>query len=208
MLRVDYHEVLDTTRRDLIKLGALTLDALRHALKAFKESDTTLAGRIVADDHMEGLRRNIEAACIELLWRQQPIASELREVTAMHEIAIDLGIVIGHVNEIAKQAIRAAGTSSCPDMNDVQRIAQITTTMLANALQSFEKKDEHLAATAYGRAEEVEDCYTPAVDSIQQYMQENPESVACGISILLELTALQRIAERAENIAWHTDEMI
>jgi phosphate transport system protein len=126
----------------------------------------------------------------------------------MHEIAVDLGIVIGHVNEIAKQAIRAAGETSCPDSTEVRKVAEITESMLADALRSFEKKDEQLATTAYDRADQVDDYYTPVVDSIQEYMQEHPDAVACGVSLLLELTALQRIAERAENIAWHTDEMI
>jgi phosphate transport system protein len=208
LLRVDFHEALESTRLELIKLGALTLDALRHALKAFQEGDTALAGRIIADDQLEPLRRRIEAACIELLWRQQPVAGELREVTGMHEIATDLGIVIGLVNEIAKQAIRAAGTTKCPDSSEVRKVAQLTETMLRDALQSFEKRDANLATTAYDRADQVEDFYSPVVDEIQNYMQEHPDSVACGVSLLFELTALQRIAERAESIAWHTDEML
>src|SRR5579872_6718695 len=108
MLRVDFHDALDTARRDLITLGALTEDALRHALRAFKNADTAMAGRIVADDNLDLLRRKVESTCVELLWRQQPLASELREVTAIHEIATDLGIIDGHINEIAKQAIKVA----------------------------------------------------------------------------------------------------
>lgn len=208
MLRLDYHEVLDSTRGELIKLGALVRDALRHALRAFEEGDTALAGRIIADDQMDLLRRKVETSCVELLWRQQPLAGELREVTAIHEIAIDLGIIVGHVNEIAKQAIKVASLDSCPDTAQVRLVAQRTEAMLSDALNAFEKRDSRLAESVYSHAEEVEDAYTPAIEAIQSQMQANPDSVACGVSLLFQMTALQRIAERAENIAWHTEEML
>lgn len=208
MLRVDYHEVLESTRRDLIKLGALTHDALRSAIKAFDDGDTAMAGRIIADDQMDLLRRKIEAACVELIWRQQPIAGELREVTAIHEIAIDLGIIMGHVNEIAKQAIRVAASESCPDAKEVHHVALMTEAMLKDAVNAFDRRDAQLAESVYARSDEVEEHYSPVIESIQRQMQKNPESIACGVSLLFEMTALQRIAERASNIAWHTEEML
>jgi phosphate transport system protein len=200
--------MLDTTRRDLVGLGALTVDALRSAVKAFSSGDTAMAGRIIADDQMEAQRRKIEAACVELIWRQQPIAGELREVTAIHEIAIDLGIVLGHVNEIAKQAIKVATADVCPDTKEVHQVSTMTEGMLKDALHAFEHRDGKLAESVYARADEVEDHYTPVIESIQSQMQRDPASVACGVALLFEMTALQRIAERAANIAWHTEEMV
>jgi phosphate transport system protein len=207
-LRADYHEALVTTRGELIQLGALVVDALHHAIKAFKDSDAALAGRIIADDQIEERRRRIEAACVELLWRQQPVASELRAVTAMHEIAIDLGIVMRHVNDIAKQAVKAASMETCPDTTSVLQVGEMTEALLKDALQSFDSRDADGASSMYVRADAIEECYTPIIEEIQSAMQTNPESVACGVAILLKLTALQRIAERAENIAWHTEEML
>lgn len=207
-MRVEYHEVLDSTRRDLVRLGAMSHDALRHAVKAFATNDTAMAGRVIADDQMDLLRRKIEAACVDLIWRQQPIAGELREVTAIHEIAIDLGIVLGHVNEIAKQAIKVASTDVCPDTKEVNHIATMTEAMLKDAMHAFEHRDAKLAESVYARAEEVEDHYTPVIESIQGQMQENSDSISCGVGLLFEMTALQRIAERAANIAWHVEEML
>jgi len=208
LLRADYHEVLDTARRDLTQLGALTKDALHYALQAFKKRDTAMAGRIIADDQMDLLRRKIETTCVELLWRQQPVASELREVTAMHEIAIDLGIAMGQVNEIAKQAIKAATADACPETTNVHKVAAMTESMLGDAMQAFDKRDAELAESVYARAQQVEDYYTPVIEEIQDQMQADPNAVSCGVSLLFEMTALQRIAERAENIAWHTEEML
>lgn len=208
MLRVEYHEKLEATRSELISLGALVLDALHHALKSLRESDTRLAGRIVADDQLDRIRRAVESSCIELIWRQQPIASELREVTAMHEIAIDLGIIAGYVNDIAKQAIRAAGAKSCPDTSEVKRVADMAEEMLAEAMRTFKDRDEASTQSVYSKAELVEDQYSPVVASIERSMKEQPETVDCCVPLLFVLTALQRICDRAQNIAWHTEEML
>jgi phosphate transport system protein len=208
LLRVDYHEALDSVRRDLIQLGALTNDALHHSIRSFREGDTATAGRIVADDQMDAVRRKIETACVELLWRQQPLAGELREVTAIHEIAIDLGIIAGHVNEIAKQAIRIASVDLCPDTHEAHKVADLTEAMLRDAMGAFELRDIGLAQSVYARASVVEECYTPAIESIQGQMQADPGAVGCGVALLFVLSALQRVSERAENIAWHAEEMI
>ena len=209
LLRLDYHEMLDSTRRDLIKLGAQTRDALQYAVKAFNTNDTAMAGRIIADDQMDTERAaKSKRRASSWIWRQQPLASELREVTAIHEIAIDLGIILGHVNEIAKQAIKISSADVCPDTKEVHHVALMTETMLKDAMHSFEHRDKHLAASVYKRSDEVEDHYTPVIESVQKQMQENPESVSCGVALLFEMTALQRIAERAANIAWHAEEML
>lgn len=207
MLRIDYHETLEKTRGDLVQLGALTLDALRCALASLRTADTAMAGRIVADDQLERLRRRIDASCLELLWRQQPLGGELRAITAMHEISLDLGIVQGHVNEIAKQAFRASGDVR-PESSEMHRLGATTESVLRDALTAFERRDAELVRVVYAREEEIDDLYTPTVETIQERMKEDPEAVATGVSLLFVLIALQRIAERAQNIAWHTEEML
>ena len=212
MLRTEFHDVLDTTRRELIKLGALTLDAFHHALRAFKELDTVMAGRIIADDQMDTLRRRIISTCVELLWRQQPVAGELREITAIHEMAIDLGIIDDQVHEIAKQAIRVAATAAenggRKEYPNAQKIAYTTEAMLTDALRAFEDRNPDLAESVYARADEIEEAYPVVIEEIQARMEADPEAVGHGVSVLFGMTALQRIAERIENIAWHTEEML
>jgi phosphate transport system protein len=208
LLRVEYHEKLEETRTELIILGALVVDAQHQALKALTSGDTALAGRIIADEKMDLMRRAIEQSAIELLWRQQPIASELREVTTIHEIAVDLGIIIGYVMDVAKQAIRATNASSCPDTTDVRRVAEAAETMLTEAMRAFKERDADRAHHVYTTAEQAENEFTPVVETIERYMQDHPDSVACCVPLLFVLTAEQRICDRAENIAWHTEEML
>src|SRR5271155_2686205 len=102
-MRTAYHEALESTRLDVVRLGALAGDSIRVAVEALDYRDAAAGARVVAgDDVIDELRRSIEAHCIELIWRQQPVAGELREIAAMLEIATDLERVGEYAVDIAK----------------------------------------------------------------------------------------------------------
>lgn len=78
-MRTAYHEALDGTRLDVVRLGALAADAIRSSVEALENRDAALGARVIAgDDVIDDLRRKVEAACIELIWRQQPVAGAAR----------------------------------------------------------------------------------------------------------------------------------
>ena len=63
-MRAAYHEALENTRLDVVRLGALASDAINSAVAALEERDADLAARVIAgDDEIDALRRTIEANC-------------------------------------------------------------------------------------------------------------------------------------------------
>ncbi len=114
MLRVAYHEALEGAEVDLGTLGALMIDALHYAVKVRRDAGClSLSARIITGaDQTAELGRRIESACIELIWRQQPLADELRRVTGMFEISTDLQRINYYIVDIAKHAVRLADKSS------------------------------------------------------------------------------------------------
>jgi len=90
-MRTAYHQTLEKTRLDVVRLGALAADAVHSATQALERRDVTLAGRVIAgDDEIDEMRRGVEASCIELIWKQQPVAGELRAIAGMLQIVTDL----------------------------------------------------------------------------------------------------------------------
>jgi phosphate transport system protein len=80
-MRAAYHEALEQARLDVVRLGALVGDAVQSSVTSLEKRDTALAARVIAgDDDVDGLRRRVEQTCIELIWKQQPVAGELRQV--------------------------------------------------------------------------------------------------------------------------------
>ncbi len=208
-MRTAYHEALEATRLDVVRLGALCGDAIRVAVESLDRRDATAAARVVAgDDVIDDLRRRIESHCIELIWRQQPVAGELREIAAMLEIATDLERIGDYAVDIAKNAIKLADQALRPQKVEIDRIASVAHGMLLDAMRAYTERDEKLATDVIERDDEVDKLYKRSIKLLQEEMQADPELVRSGTRYLFVLASLERVGDRANNIAWHTKEMI
>lgn len=209
MLRVAYHEALEAAETELSTLGALMIDALHHAVRAVEKLDTALAARIItgADQTAERGRR-IEAACIELIWRQQPLAEELRRVTAMFEITTDLQRINHYTVDIAKHAVRLADHPAAAPQLVFREVAELTESNLRNAIAAFSKRDLALAQNVLTEDERYEKLYSVGIRKLQHAIRANTDVLPAATELLFVLTSLQRVGEHAANIAWHTSEML
>ncbi len=208
-MRAAYHEALDATRLDVVRLGALAGDAIRVAVEALDRRDAAAGARVVAgDDAIDDLRRKIEASCIELIWRQQPVAGELREIAAMLEIATDLERIGDYAVEIAKNAVKLADQPLRPQKIEIDRIAGVAHSMLLDAMRSYTERDAALADRVIARDDEVDKLYKRSIKLLQEEMQADPDLVRAGTRYLFVLADLERTGDRSSNIAWHTKDMI
>jgi phosphate transport system protein len=193
----------------VVRLGALVGDAIRVSVHALEKRDTASGARVVAgDDLVDDLRRKVEAACIELIWRQQPVAGELREIAAMLEIATDLERVGDYAVDIAKHAIKLADNPIRPARVEIDRIAEAAHSLLLGAMRAYTERDSALAERVIEQDDEVDLLYKNGVTALQEEMQADPQVVQAGTRMLFVLAALERVGDRANNIAWHTKEMV
>ena len=208
-MRAAYHEALEATRLDVVRLGALVGDAIRVAVEALDRRDATAGARVVAgDDSIDDLRRSVESHCIELIWRQQPVAGELREIAAMLDISTDLERVGDYAVDIAKNAIKLSDQPLRPQKVEIDRIASVAHAMLLDSMRAFCEQDSHLATDVIERDDEVDKLYKRSIKLLQEEMQADPEMVRAGTRYLFVLASLERVGDRAGNIAWHTKDMV
>lgn len=208
-MRAAYHEALEGTRLDVVRLGALVADALRVAAEALDRRNAAAGARVVAgDDVVDDLRRRIEAHCIELIWRQQPVAGELREIAAMLNIATDLERIGDYAVELAKNAIKLADQPLRPQRVEIDRIVSVVHSMLLDVMRAYSERDDRLASSVIERDTEVDRLYKRSIGLLQEEMQADPEMVPSGTRYLFVLTSLERAGDRAGNIAWHTKDML
>lgn len=208
-MRTAYHEALEGTRLDVVRLGALAADAIRGAVEALVQRDSAEGARVVAgDDAIDDLRRRVESHCIELIWRQQPVAGELREIAAMLEIATDLERIGDYGVDIAKNAIKLADQPMRPQKVEIDRIAGVAHSMLTDAMRAYTERDAPLASAVIERDDEVDKLYKRSIKLLQEEMRLDPEIIRPGTRYLFVLASLERVGDRAGNIAWHTKDMI
>ena len=210
MLRVAYHEALEGAEVDLGTLGALMIDALHHAVRAVEISDAALSARIITGaDQTAELGRRIESACIELIWRQQPLADELRRVTGMFEISTDLQRINYYIVDIAKHAVRLGDKSSASaPRGALHEVAKLTEANLKDAVDGYTKRDLASARRVLDADAHYEKLYSNGIRKLQSAIRANTDVLAAATELLFILTSLQRVGEHASSIAWHTAEML
>lgn len=134
--------------------------------------------------------------------------AELREIAAMLEIATDLERVGDYGVDIGKHAIKLADVPLRPVRVEIDRIANLAHATLVDAMRAYTERDAELASRVIDEDDEIDRQYKRGVRALEQEMQADPEMVPAGARILFVLAELERVGDRANNIAWHTKEMI
>ncbi len=208
-MRAAYHETLENTRLDVVRLGALAADAVHVSVNALDRRDANLAGRVIAgDDEIDTMRRGVESACIQLIWKQQPVAGELRSIAGMLQIVTDLERIGDYAVDISKQAIKLVDVPLRPARVEIGRIASVAEQMLADTMRAYAHADAELAERVIERDDEVDLLYKRGIEALQEEMQVDPALIRAGTLLLFVLGTLERVGDRAQNVAWHTKEML
>jgi phosphate transport system protein len=207
-MRTAYHQALDNARLDVVRLGALTLDAIRSATHALERRDGALAARVIAgDDEIDDIRRRVESACIELIWKQQPVANELRAIAGALQIVTDLERIGDYAVEISKNAIKLIDVPVRPASVEIGQIAAVAQTMLADAMRAYREGDTAVADAVIARDDEVDQLYRSGIEALQNEMQADSGTVPAGTILLFVLANIERVGDRAQNIAWKTKDV-
>jgi phosphate transport system protein len=208
-MRTAYHQALDNARLDVVRLGALTLDAIRSATHALERRDGALAARVIAsDDEIDDTRRRVEAACIELIWKQQPVASELRAIAGALQIVTDLERIGDYAVDISKNGIKLIDVPVRPASVEIGQIAAVAQTMLADAMRAYREGDAEVANSVIERDDEVDMLYRSGIEALQTEMQADSGVVPAGTILLFVLATIERVGDRAQNIAWKTKDVL
>jgi phosphate transport system protein len=208
-MRTAYHDALEAARLDVVRLGALAVDAVHAAVDSLDKRDTMLAARVIAgDDIIDEARRKVEAVCIELIWKQQPVAGELRQVAAMLQTVTDLERIGDYAVDLAKNAIKLNDIALRPAKVEIGKIAAIAAEMLVDAMRAYTESDAVIASCVIAQDDEVDKLYYRGIEALQEEMAADPALVRAGTIMLFVLSTLERVGDRAQNIAWHTKDML
>ena len=206
VLRRFFDAELETFRSHLILMGETAIQQVRDALKALVESDTALAGRVIAaDDQLDKLEIKIDDEAARFMNLRAPIASDLRLVIVGMKASHDLERVGDEATNIAKRAVRLAAEPPLKPYIDIPRMCDIALAMLRDALDCFLQSDEAKALAVCKRDLEVDNINRQLYRELTSFMVEKPETISRAIELMFISKSLERIADHATNIA---EEMI
>src|SRR5262245_52746264 len=129
---------LDDLQHDILALAGLVEEAVFKAIRALQERDVALAQEVIAGDSQIDLEQNhIDEECLKMLALHQPVAVDLRRITAAMMITIDLERMGDLAEEIAERALQLARPPYFPIPERLQRMTDLTTTMVRQSLDAF-----------------------------------------------------------------------
>lgn len=201
-IREHYAHQLQSLRDDLVRMGTKVEEMIDKALQSVLERNNLLAREVRRmDDSVDDATLDLEHRCVELLARQQPMASDLRLIFAVLKATTDLERLADNAVGIARKARRLNKLPPGEMVFDLAYYVQIVQRMLREALQAFVQHDIELARQVAGQDEEIDDLYRDYSQRLLEYMQADPANVERGANLLLILRLVERMGDHAMNIA-------
>ena len=193
---------LDALKKRILSLGAMAEESVRMAIAAFETRDNRLASEIVeADGKLDRTEVEVEEECLKILALHQPVAVDLRFISAVIKINNDLERVGDEAVNIAERVANIALKPPVEVPFEYGVMAEKSEAMLKMSLDSLVNLDADLAYRVCLLDDEVDEINRDIYDKVKAKIQEHPDRVGYLINLLLISRHLERIADHATNIA-------
>jgi phosphate transport system protein len=208
--RKSFHEALDELRIDVIRLAALTTEAIAGGTQAFLDADLAAAEQVIEnDDDIDELTHSIEDRCYLLLARQQPMASDLRTVVAVLRIVHELERSADLMVNVAKTTRRLYPHSVDPKLRGIiQRMGEQAGTQTRVAIDAFADADPSAAAALADMDDTMDDLTKSLFRYILGSASGEEETVLQAVQLALVGRHYERIADHSVTIAQRVGFMV
>jgi phosphate transport system protein len=202
MERHHFEEELQTLKQRLLRMGALVEERVHQAIVALIERRLELAQKVASGDRdVNDLQIEIDDRALKLLALQNPMATDLRLITAAMKINSDLERIGDQAVNIAENVCKILVHPPLKPAIDLPRMAELAEAMTRDALDAFVKKDIALARAVLGRDDEVDRMKDQVFRVLLTYMMADPATIERALALILISRNLERIADHATNIA-------
>lgn len=202
MPRIDFDRDLRLLQDDLLLLGSMVEKAIAKALDALKRRDLDASQQVLEEDSLIDHKRfQIEEKCIDLIATQQPLARDLRTLISILHMAVELERMGDYAEGIARISVRMGEEPPLKPLIDIPRMGELASSMLRRSLDAFVNRDVVAATEVCGADDEVDALYEQVYRELLIFMIEDPKTVKRATFLLWVAHDLERIADRATNIA-------
>jgi phosphate transport system protein len=202
MVRQIFQEQIRELLEDLLEMGRMVADSIDRSIQSLAKQDEDLARQVIEfDDEINALQHDIDEKCLVLIATQQPMASDLRAILAVSNIAAELERIGDYTEGIARLAVKLAGRPLLKPLIDIPRMAEEGRRMLMTSLEAFARQDVETARQV-GEADDLVDAlYDQVFRELLVIMMEDPRTITQATYLIWVAHNLERIADRTTNIA-------
>ena len=199
-MRNRFDRQLEELHVELIEMGSMCEDVIRKTSKLLQSGDAKVAKEIRKEDsNIDEQERLVESLCLKLLLQQQPVAKDLRKVSAALKMITDMERIGDQASDMAE--IIETTDFSVPT-NDVKlaKMAETTIAMVTESIDAYVKQDLVLVREVIARDDEVDDLFLEVRQEIADDMVEAGDPMS-SLDLLMIAKYFERIGDHATNIA-------
>ena len=201
-MRLKFNEQLKALGEEMTHMGSMIETAIQDAVQALLNQDVETAKRIMKEDELvDQEQKKIENICFQLLIQQQPVARDLRTITAAMKMVTDMERIGDHAADISELTIAIAGTPYRLRGENIKKMAAETMVMLVDAVDSYVNKDMEKAEAVIAHDDIVDDYFIKVKADLIGVIREHPEYGEFAADLLLVNKYLERIGDHATNLA-------
>ena len=202
MPREDLDQQLDVLQQEISVLAGVVGKAVLRSVDALKRRDLDESRQIVIeDDYIDQKRFEIEDRCMDLIATQQPMARDLRAIIALMHIVVELERMGDYAEGIAKISVMMGDAPTLKPLIDIPRMADKATVMLRDSIDALVNRDLVKAQQVCQSDDEVDELYDQVYRELLLFMIQDPNTIERATRLLWVAHDVERIADRATNIA-------
>lgn len=201
-MRKGFDEKLSDLNQYLIEMGGLVEQAINLTIKAIITQSTELADEAIrCDKEIDDLEKEIEDICLKLLLLHQPVARDLRVISAALKMITDMERIGDQCTDISEIAKILADETYIRSLENFPLMANATAKMVTDAIDAYVKKDLKLAREVRDFDNEVDRLFLAIKQELTTTVHANPDNIGQAIDLLMVAKYFERIGDHAENIA-------
>lgn len=201
-MRVYFEKKLKELQAEIEKMGEKANRMLDLSMTALIEDRDELIDEILRlEDEVDAMDNRIEEKCARLIATQQPIAKDLRIITAAFKIITDVERIADYSVDIAFIARDLSGLPQLKPYIEFPKMKDVIHEMLKKSLKAYADRDVETCRLVGRMDNEIDSSYKKTVDELVELMKQDPENVYRGVKLILAARYLERIADHITNIA-------
>ena len=201
-MRNRFDQQLELLNKQLIYMGELCEEAIGNPTTALKEGSMEQAEKVrIADEEIDQAETDIERLCLRLLLQQQPVARDLRQISAALKMITDMESIGDQASDIA-EIIITEDKSEAQDIPMIIKMSEAASKMVRDSVNAYVEKDLDLARKVMENDDVVDELFEEVKTTLINFIAENKGLQGVeAIDLIMVAKYLERIADHATNIA-------
>jgi phosphate transport system protein len=188
--------------KELLEMGALIEHAIESASKALINQDVNSAKKAIEfDREVDQKEKDIESLCLRLLLQQQPVARDLRQISAALKMITDMERIGDQAADISGIVIYLAGTPYIKKLEHLPQMADAAIRMVKGSIDAYVRKDLALAKEIIDMDDIIDNLFVIVKNELIERIHEKAENGEQAIDLLMVAKYFERIGDHAQNIA-------